>query len=210
MIRVFEVRRSVRVPAGVIVAAAFLIFALGCGDDMADQPRYEPLEESSFYPDGRSTREPVPGTVARGSLEFLRFDPANFEEGGLPIEVDLTTLNYGRERYNIHCSMCHGGAGDGVGIVPSRGYTKPTSYHIERLREQPPAYFVKVIINGYGRMPDYKAQVPPFDRWAIAAYIKALQLSQHAPAGELSAADLAALDQDPFANVESMNEEADP
>jgi len=155
-----------------------------CRQDMHDAPRYEALEKSDFFGDQRSARPLVEGTVARGQLgedEVLYTGKA----GGVfatqsPVAVDLSLLERGRQRYGIYCTPCHGVAGRGDGMVVRRGYRKPGSFHDDRLRAQPVGYFFDVITNGFGAMSDYAAQVPVRDRWAIVAYIRALQLSQHA------------------------------
>lgn len=181
-----------------LCASVLAIFALGCRQDMHDAPRYDPLEESKFYPDGRSAREPVAGTVARGHLnEDVAFHTGKTAAGQWlaepPVEVDLALLRRGQERFNIFCAPCHDQLGSGRGLIVRRGYKQPTTYHSERLRTVPIGYFVDTITNGFGQMPSYAAQVKPADRWAIAAYIRALQLSQNAPAAVLSAADRQAL-----------------
>lgn len=173
------------------LAAIVLLSLSSCDDPMANQPHYEPLERSEFFADGRASRHIVEGTVARGQLEDDRYlTDYRGPDDPLPVDVSLAILERGRERFEINCIMCHGGAGDGQGIVPARGYTTPTSYHIERLREAPLSHFVRVIERGAGNMPSYAGQVAPRDRWAIAMYIRALQLSQHAPASLLKPADL--------------------
>jgi mono/diheme cytochrome c family protein len=151
---------------------------------MHDAPRYEALEKSDFFSDQRSSRPLVEGTVARG---HLKDDETLFtgKAGGAfatqpPMPVDLALLQRGRERYDIYCSPCHGLAGRGNGMVVRRGYRQPRSFHDDRLRAQPVGYFYDVITNGFGAMPDYAAQVGVRDRWAIVAYVRALQLSQHA------------------------------
>lgn len=157
----------------------------GCRIDMHVQPRLNPLAKSDFFPDQRSARPPVEGTVARGQLH----DDAYFQTGKIdnnpgdymPFTVTREVLERGRERFNIYCTPCHSRLGDGEGFVPSRGFPrKPPSYHIERLQKAPLGYIYGVITEGFGIMPDYSAQIPPRDRWDIVAYIRALQLSQHA------------------------------
>jgi mono/diheme cytochrome c family protein len=150
---------------------------------MHDAPRYEALEKSEFFGDARSARPLPEGTVARGHLDD---DEAlhTGKSGGalaarLPVPLDAALLQRGRERYGIHCAPCHGVAGKGDGMVVRRGYRQARSFHEERLRAQPVGYFFDVVTNGFGAMPDY-AHVPVRDRWAIVAYIRALQLSQHA------------------------------
>ncbi len=151
---------------------------------MADQPRYKPLAKSSFFGDGRSARPLVEGTVARGHL--LADEHFSFGKSGgalvrtFPFPVTLEVLQRGRERYDIFCAVCHGRAGNGDGMVVRRGFRPPPSFHIERLREAPVGHFFDVISNGFGAMPDYAEQIPAKDRWAITAYIRALQLSQNA------------------------------
>jgi mono/diheme cytochrome c family protein len=164
---------------------------------MHQAPRYDPLEQSDFFADQRASRPLVEGTVARGLLK----DDARFWTGKegtapvneIPVPVTKALLERGRERYDIYCSPCHSRTGDGTGMVVARGYKQPPSYHIDRLRAQPVGYFYDVISNGFGAMQDYSAQIPPQDRWAIVAYVRALQLSRHAPAASLSPEDLAKL-----------------
>jgi mono/diheme cytochrome c family protein len=174
-----------------VLAFALLLLG-GCRQQMADQPKYRPLSASSFFDDGRSARSLIAGTVPRGGLAEDNLnapkDAANF-----PIPLTTELLARGRERFNIYCSVCHGLLGDGNGMIPRRGFRHPPSYHTDRLRQAPVGHFYDVITNGFGAMPDYAAQVPPRDRWAIIAYIRALQLSQHAPAAELPADDRARL-----------------
>jgi Cytochrome C oxidase, cbb3-type, subunit III len=161
-----------------------LFLLAGCRQKMADQPRYEPLVRSTFFGDERSARPLVEGTVARGQL---RTDEQLYEgkQGGklvdsFPFPVTLAVLSRGRERYDIFCSPCHDRVGTGQGMVVRRGYRAPPSMHIERLRQAPAGYFFDVMTNGFGVMPDYSQAIRAEDRWTIAAYIRALQLSQHA------------------------------
>jgi len=158
---------------------------------MQDQPRLRPLRKSDFFADTQSSRPLVPGTVARGNLR----DDAYFytgmigKEAGdmMPFPVTQQVLERGRERYNVYCAPCHSETGDGDGMIVQRGYRRPPSYHIDRLRKAPLGHFYDVIANGFGAMPDYAAQIQPRDRWAIVAYIRALQLSQNAPASAIPA-----------------------
>ncbi len=151
---------------------------------MYDQPKVEPLEGSRFFADGRGSRQPVPGTVARGALRANR----HFFEGRIdtalaatfPFEVTEADIRRGQERYEIFCTPCHDRAGTGRGMVVRRGFREPPSLHIERLRETPVGHFFDVMTNGYGAMYGYASRIPPRDRWAIAAYIRALQLSRRA------------------------------
>ena len=169
-------------PCGLVLL--LLYTTAGCRQDMHDQPKYEALEASTFFPDGRASRPLVPGTVARGQLR----EDTHLYEGKVagkpaetfPFPIDLKTLERGQQRYNIYCSPCHDRVGNGDGMVVRRGFRRPPSYHIERLRQSPPGYLYDVITNGFGAMQDYAAQIPVRDRWAIVAYVRALQLSQNA------------------------------
>jgi mono/diheme cytochrome c family protein len=156
----------------------------GCRQDMHDQPKYIPLRESTFFGDARSARPLVAGTVARGQLHedaLLYTGKVNGADATMfPIPIDERTLRRGQERFDIFCSPCHARTGEGDGMVVQRGYRRPPSYHDERLRNAPVGHFFDVMTNGFGAMPDYAAQIKAEDRWAIAAYIRALQLSAHA------------------------------
>jgi mono/diheme cytochrome c family protein len=170
-----------------------LTILTGCRQDMHDQPKYKALAPSSFFSDGRSARPLVPGTVARGELR----EDTDLYQGkvngklvdAFPFPVTKQILERGQERYNIYCVPCHGLVGDGQGMVVRRGFRAPPSYHSERLRQAPAGYFYDVITNGFGAMQDYSVQVPVRDRWAIVAYIRALQLSQHASLNDVAEAD---------------------
>ena len=163
---------------------AGLVLTSGCRQDMHDQPRYEPLEASAFFADGRSARSPIPGTVARGQLRADTHLYTGKISGELaatmPFPVTHDLLQRGQERYNIYCSPCHDRVGTGQGMIVRRGFQRPPSFHTPRLREAPIGHYVDVISQGFGAMMGYAAQVKPHDRWAIAAYIRSLQLSQHA------------------------------
>jgi Cytochrome C oxidase, cbb3-type, subunit III len=156
---------------------------------MQDQPKYIALRPSSFFGDGRSERPLIEGTVARGHLEadtaFFTGKIAGKPIEAFPMPITREVLLRGRQRFNIYCSPCHDQLGNGLGMVVRRGYRRPPSYHIDRLRKAPPGYFFDVITNGFGAMPDYAAQVDPYDRWAIIAYIRVLQYSQHAPLADV-------------------------
>jgi cytochrome c553 len=173
-------------PRAARVAAALACLALlaGCEQQMASQPRYDPLEHSDFFEDGRASRDLVPGTVARGLLnedEVLRTGRTGGQlVDSFPAEVTPRMLERGRERYNIFCAPCHDRVGTGQGMIVRRGFPPPPSLHSERLRQSPAGYFVEVMTYGYGAMYEYATRIPPEDRWAIAAYIRALQLSQGA------------------------------
>jgi Cytochrome C oxidase, cbb3-type, subunit III len=176
-------------------AGLMLLFVLaGCRTDMQDQPRFIPLRKSDFYSDGRSSRPVVEGTVARGQLRddtYFYTGMIGKEQGNvMPFPVTREVLARGQERFNIYCAPCHSELGDGNGMIVQRGYRRPPSYHIDRLRQAPLGHFYDVITNGFGAMPDYAAQIAPGDRWAIIAYIRALQYSQNAPASAAAGADL--------------------
>ncbi len=166
-----------------------LLLATGCRQDMHDQPRYKPLAASTFFADGRSSRPLVPGTVARGDLRDDEYFYTGRSNGALvdkfPSPLTHEILLRGQERYNIFCSPCHDRVGNGQGMIVQRGFRRPPSFHIDRLREAPVGYFFDVITNGFGAMYDYGERIPPQDRWAIIAYIRALQLSQHATLAEV-------------------------
>lgn len=177
-----------RVNAAILSVVALTSGMIGCEDrgGMADQPRYEALERSEFFENGTSARPLVPGTVARGELMADEALTTGWS-GGVPVErvplpVTVDFLKRGRERYNIFCSPCHAMDGYGQGMIVQRGYTAPPSLHDERVRLVPDGFLFGVITNGFGRMPPHAQQVPIHDRWAIVAYVRALQLSQHAPA----------------------------
>ena len=164
---------------------------LGCRQDMHDQAKYEPLEQSDFFGDNRSERAPVEGTVARGQLRDDDLYYAGKVNGqpatAFPFQITESIVKRGQERYNIYCSPCHDELGSGHGMIVRRGFKKPNSYHIDRLRQAPVGYYFDVITNGFGVMPSYAEQVPVADRWAIIAYIRALQLSQHATMDDVPA-----------------------
>jgi mono/diheme cytochrome c family protein len=174
-----------------LLLTAMLVLA-GCRQDMHDQPHLKPFARSDFYTDLRSARPPVDGTVARGELREdsyfytgkLGNDPGDY----MPFPVTAELLARGQQRYDIYCAPCHSRVGDGNGVIPARGFPrKPPSFHIERLRKAPLGYFFDVITNGFGSMPDYASPVAPRDRWAIVAYIRALQLSQAATSADVPA-----------------------
>lgn len=177
------------------VAASVVLAAMlaGCLQDMANQPRYKPLEASTFFKDGRSARPLVAGTVARGQLredEHLHTGKVNGQLAAtFPFPITAEVIERGGERYNIYCAPCHGALGDGRGMIVRRGYKQPPSFHIDRLRDAPPGHFFDVETNGFGAMPDYSAQVAAEDRWAIIAYIRALQLSQRATMDDVPASE---------------------
>ena len=172
-----------------VCAAMFAVLTGGCQirQDMADQPKNRPLSPSPFFEDGRSERPLLENTVARGSIaDDDLFVPKESNAFPLPLTPEL--LKRGQERYKIFCSPCHGIQGDGNGMIVMRGMKRPPSFydpHDPRLRQVPNGYLYDVVTNGFGAMLSYSAQVPPADRWAIIAYVRALQLSRNIPASEL-------------------------
>lgn len=175
-----------------LVGASIILLGLltGCRQDMHDQPKMFPLRSTTLFPDGRSVRPQVQGTVARSQSETSDYFATGMQNGvegdGLPFAVTGTILRRGQERYNIYCSPCHSRVGNGKGMIVQRGYYAATSFHSDRLRRAPLGHFFSVITNGYGAMPDYAAQLSPQDRWAVVAYIRALQLSQNATEQDMS------------------------
>lgn len=168
----------------VLLALASAALLAGCRQDMHNQPKFIPLRESGFYADARSARPIVEGTVARGHLDdddLLFTGKVNGQDTTeFPFPVTAEVMARGHERFDIFCSPCHDRTGRGNGMVVRRGYRQPPSFHIDRLRQAPVGHFFDVMTNGFGAMPDYRSQVPVRDRWAIAAYIRALQASENA------------------------------
>jgi mono/diheme cytochrome c family protein len=193
---------SYQLPAISYSAALFLLTLLtGCHQDMHDQPRFEPYEETEFFRDGISARQPIAGTVAVGQLQE---DEALFtgkQDGQLveelPVELTARLLERGRDRYTIFCTACHGQWGGGDGMIVQRGLRAPPTFHSERLRNVPVGHFFDVITHGFGAMPPYAVQIKPEDRWAIAAYLRALQRSQAATLDDVPQADRAKLEAEP-------------
>lgn len=181
-----------------ITALATIAFAaLGCRQDMHDQPRNEPLEESDFFEDGRSARPLVAGTVPRGHLRddehlYTGRTPDGFHDR-FPFRVAREELERGRERYEIFCAPCHDRVGQGEGMVVRHGFPKPRSFHDPEVRAQPVGYYFDAITRGFGTMADYSSQIPARDRWCIVAYLRALQRSQNARAEDLPEEELSAL-----------------
>jgi hypothetical protein len=169
-----------------------LVVASGCRRDMSEQPRNNPLSQSDFFADGAGSRPVIPHTVARGHLDDTGKIGTNLVTK-FPMPVTPAMLERGRERFDIYCAVCHGYLGDGHGMVPQRGFPAPPSYHIDRLRQAPVGHFFDVITRGYGVMYPQAARVEPADRWAIVAYIRALQFSQDARVGDLTGGERAQL-----------------
>ncbi len=151
---------------------------------MVDQHKVKPLAEQNFFADDRGSRVPPAHTVARGHLradeQFYTGKIGDQLAATFPLPVNRELLDRGRQRFDIYCAVCHGATGEGDGMIVQRGFPQPPSLHEQRLRDAPPGHFFDVITNGYGVMYSYASRVSPEDRWAIAAYIRALQLSQHA------------------------------
>jgi hypothetical protein len=185
------------------VAIVILLLTAGaaCRQDMHDQPKFRGNRGTSFYPDGRSVRPVVEDTVARGQLNenesFITGKADGRPLAQLPMALTPELLARGRERYDIFCTPCHDRTGSGLGMVVRRGYRRPNSFHIDRLRESAPGYFYDVMTNGFGSMADYAGQIGPADRWAIVAYIRALQLSQRASLADVPEPERARLAQAP-------------
>ncbi len=182
------------------LALALLFLLAGCRQDMHDQPRYKPLRRSDFFADGRSSRPLVPGTVARGQLHedtyfYTGMTAPNQPGNTIPFPVTAEVLRRGQERFNIYCSPCHSRVGDGNGMIVQRGYRHPPSFHTDTLRSLPMGHYFDVMTNGFGAMPDYSQQVPPADRWAIAAYIRVLQKSRDAKLADVPALERARLEE---------------
>jgi mono/diheme cytochrome c family protein len=175
-----------------LVLAAMLALA-ACRQKMANQPKYDPLEPSDFFADGMSARPRIAGTVARGELaldDYTLTGKKNGQDGdAFPFEVTAAVMDRGQERFNIYCSECHGRLGNGNGMIPARGYRHPPSFHTEALRNARTGHFFDVMTNGFGAMPPYGTMIPAKDRWAIVAYIRALQTSEYASVNDVPAED---------------------
>ena len=178
---------------GLSIAALSVVAVAGCRQDMHNQPKYRPLRGTAFFADGSSSRPLVEGTVPRGTLQqndaFFTGKSGNAPVRELPFKVDEAVLSRGQERFNIFCTPCHDGTGSGRGMVVQRGFKQPPSFHDERLRNAEAGYFFDVMTNGFGAMPDYRMQLSARDRWAVIAYIRALQLSQHAATTDIPGGD---------------------
>jgi mono/diheme cytochrome c family protein len=174
------------------LSAIFLI--VGCRQDMQNQPKMIPQRGSDFYADHRGARPQVVNTVARGQLQEDSYfytgviQGANGyreEQNTLPFPATMEVLERGQERFNIYCTPCHSRVGNGLGEIVERGYKPAANLHDQVRRAQPLSHYFYVMTHGYGAMPDYSAQLTPEDRWAVAAYIRALQLSQAATAQDV-------------------------
>jgi mono/diheme cytochrome c family protein len=180
-----------------LVAIAVALVLTACRQDMHDQPKYEPLEQSRFFPDGMASRPPVEGTVARGQLvtdAARATGKAGAAYAPNPLPRTIATFARGRERFDIYCSPCHDRVGTGNGMIVERGFKQPASFHEDRLRQAADGYLFETMTQGFGTMPSYAQQIPVDDRWAIAAWIRVLQRSQHATLGDLPPAERARLE----------------
>ena len=182
-----------------LVAVALLAGTVaGCRQDMHDAPRYDPYEASAIFPGGASAQPLVEGTVARGHLN----DDTLLETGKIdgqfanvyPFAITRADMDRGEQRFNIYCAPCHDRRGEGNGMVVQRGYRQAASYHTDRLRAMPAGEVYDRIANGFGAMPDYRAQIPADDRWRIVAYIRALQLAHQATTADVPAGEMSKLD----------------
>lgn len=175
-----------------LLALAMAIL-IGCHRDMRDQHRAEANEASRFFADGRADRPFETGVIPRGQRVGEDLYLTGRQDGTLtpisPVTPSRAVLERGRERFNIYCAPCHDRTGEGRGMIVQRGYNRPPTLHSPRLRAMPDGHFFEVISAGFGTMPSYRGQIPTADRWAIVAYLRALQLSQHAPYDSLSSAD---------------------
>ncbi len=211
-------------PFAAIVLSGLALVTVGCSrQDMHDQPKYKPQRPSEFFADGRDSRPEVDGTIARGELNedvayYNGKDNLGKDVDAFPIAVNKAVIERGRQRYDIYCAPCHGRLGNGMGMIVQRGFKQPPSYHIDRLRNAPVGHFYDVVTNGYGAMLNYSQQIQVRDRWAIVAYIRALQYSQNAnvndlpteakaklpPAGQAMGADMKdAMEHEPMAPADS-------
>ena len=175
-----------------------IVLGVGCSQDMANQPKYKPQGKSAFFEDGRAERPRVPHTVARGevapddSFHTGKTDGAYLREPPVPVTREL--MLRGQERYDVYCAVCHDRVGRGDGMIVRRGFRRPPSFHTDRLRGEPAGYFFDAISNGFGVMPSYAGAIPTGDRWAIIAYIRALQRSQQARLADVPAAERSRLE----------------
>ncbi len=172
-----------------VAAVALLSLAAGCRQDMQDQPKFVPQRGTKFFADGRSVRPQVEHTVSRNEVNVDDYFHTGLidgkEQNALPFAVTAQVLARGQERFNIYCTPCHSRVGNGEGMIVQRGYKPAGNFHDAKRLAEPLSHYFYVMTNGYGAMPDYSAQLPPEDRWAVAAYIRALQLSQNATAADV-------------------------
>lgn len=187
----FNLRHKLAYVSKLAMVAGTVLGAGGCRQDMHNQPKYVTYRSSEFFRDGLSERQPVVGTVARGDLRadsyFYTGKNGTKEGDQFPFPITMQVMERGRERYDIYCSPCHSRVGDGNGMIVKRGYRQAANFHLPRYLSQPVGHYYDVISHGWGAMPDYAAQIEPADRWAIAAYIRALQYAQNATMTEVPA-----------------------
>jgi len=174
--------------------AVLVLACAGCRRDMQSQPKYTPLSRSWFYPDGRSARPTPPGTIAIDEVDENPALITGSVNGAflstIPVPVTAELLQRGEERFDIYCAPCHARTGDGYGMVERQGLKQPADLNSDRVRNAPPGYLYQVIANGYGAMDDYSYQIQDVrDRWAIVAYIRALELSRSAALSDVPAED---------------------
>ena len=186
-----------QLPISRVLAAfgfAALVLVAGCRQDMQDQPRMFPQRGTSFFADHRGARPQVLNTVARGQLREDSYFYTGVVQGAngyreeqnlMPFPVTMEVLKRGQERFNIYCTPCHSRVGNGLGEIVQRGYKPAANLHDQVRLTQPISHYFYVMTHGYGAMPDYREQLTPEDRWAVAAYIRALQLSQLATAQDV-------------------------
>jgi len=183
-------RAYMRQGIGLCAMAAIVLMA-GCRQDMHNQPKFVPQRGTDFFLDGRSARSQVIHTVARGQVDIGDFFHTGLQDGkevdALPFPATLAVLERGQEQFNTYCTPCHSRVGNGAGMIVERGYKPAGNFHDAKRLAEPLSHYFYVITNGYGAMPDYAAQVETADRWAIAAYIRALQLSQNAKQSDVPA-----------------------
>lgn len=181
-----------------LAAAVVVVFLTGCHQKMGRHPAYDPYEQSEVFADGSSARPLLEGTIARGTLrdKSLLYTGMNGTQlaDAFPFPVTAQVLDRGEERYNIYCSVCHGSTGEGDGMIVRRGYKKPPSFHTDDMKGKPAGYYFTVMTEGFGVMPSYASQVNVQDRWAIAAYVRALQLSQSGSVMDVPPSELAKLE----------------
>ena len=179
---------------------AALVLLGACRQDMHDQPKYKALRASPFFADGRASRPVVEGTIARGHLDLAgarTTGKVGATYAANPLPRTEATFRRGRERYDVYCAPCHDRVGTGAGMIVERGFKAPPTFHQDRLRTVADGYLFETMTQGFGVMPSYAAQVPPDDRWAIAAWIRALQRSQNATLADVPDGDRAKLDAAP-------------
>jgi mono/diheme cytochrome c family protein len=183
------------------MVCALVAGVAGCRQDMHDAPRYDPLEASAILPGGAASQPLVDGTVARGQEnadELLTTGKVGGVEADMfPFPITRTDLDLGQQRFNTFCSPCHAPSGEGDGMVVQRGYRQPPSLHIDRLRQAPAGQFYDRITNGFGVMPNYRAQIPVDDRWRIVAYVRVLQAAHQGTRGDVPVAEMERLDNPP-------------